>query len=238
MQFQTPLIPARLIKRYKRFLADVQLSDGSVVIAHCANPGSMMGLIEPDTKVWIEPNDDPRKKLKYAWRLIERDDGTMIGIDTAAANRIVKEALEQGQIPIPFDHFQPEVKYGDGSRVDFLLTGVDGTKTFLEVKSVTLSRQASVAEFPDSVTARGTKHLSALADQITQGDRAILLYLIQRTDCTSCCVAGDIDPTYAAAMADATKKGLEVLCFDTHITPERLSLGTAVPYISPAPIKN
>jgi len=115
---------------------------------------------------------------------------------------------------------------------------VDGTKTFLEVKSVTLSRQAGVAEFPDSVTARGTKHLSALADQITQGDRAILLYLIQRTDCISCCVAGDIDPTYAAAMADATKKGLEVLCFDTHITPERLSLGTAVPYISPAPIKN
>jgi sugar fermentation stimulation protein A len=237
MQFQTPLIPARLIKRYKRFLADVQLSDGSVVTAHCANPGSMMGLIEPDTKVWIEPNDEPRKKLKYAWRLIERDDGTMIGIDTAAANRIVKEALEQSQIPIDFDHFQPEVKYGDGSRVDFLLTGPDGAKTFLEVKSVTLSRQVGVAEFPDSVTARGTKHLSALVDQIAQGDRAVLLYLIQRTDCTSCRVAGDIDPTYAATMADATKKGLEVLCFDTHITPERLSLGTAVPYISSARIK-
>ncbi len=236
MQFQTPLIPARLIKRYKRFLADVQLSDGSVVTAHCANPGSMMGLIQPGMRVWVEPNDDPRKKLKYAWRLIERDDGTMIGIDTAAANRVVKEALERGHIPIQCDHFQAEVKYADGSRVDFLLTDERGGKIFLEVKSVTLSRRAGVAEFPDSVTARGAKHLGALADQITQGDRAVLLYLIQRTDCTSCCVAADIDPTYAAAMAAATKKGLEVLCFDTHITAEQITLGTAVPYVSPAQI--
>lgn len=235
MQFQTPLIPARLIKRYKRFLADVQLSDGSVVTAHCANPGSMMGLIQPGVQVWVEPNDDPRKKLKYAWRLIEQDDGTMIGIDTAAANRIVKEALEQGQIPIDFDHFQPEVKYGDGSRVDFLLTDARGGKIFLEVKSVTLSRSTGLAEFPDSVTARGAKHLVSLADQIAQGDRAVLLYLIQRTDCSSCCVAGDIDPTYAAAMTAATKKGLEVLCFGTHITAEQITLGAAVPYVSPAP---
>lgn len=233
MQFQTPLMPARLIKRYKRFLADVQLSDGSLVTAHCANPGSMMGLIHPGTQVWVEPNDDPRKKLKYAWRLIEQDDGTMIGIDTAAANRVVKEALAQGQIPINFDRAQPEVKYGDGSRVDFLLTDASGGKIFLEVKSVTLSRLAGVAEFPDSVTARGAKHLEALSDQIEQGDRAILLYLIQRTDCTSCCVADDIDPTYAAAMAKATKKGLEVLCFGTHITPEQITLGAAVPYVGP-----
>lgn len=230
MQFQTQLVPARLIKRYKRFLADVRLADGQIVTAHCANPGSMLGLAMPEVNVWVEPNEDPKKKLKFAWRLIECDDGTMINVDTSAANRVIKEALENRALPLQYDTFRAEVKYAENSRIDFLLFGPDGVQTFVEVKSVTLSRTQGIAEFPDSVTARGTKHLGALADQCAQGHRALILYLVNRTDCQVVTTAGDIDPKYALAMGDATKKGVEVLCFDTHITAQGMTLGKALPY--------
>ena len=231
MQFQTPLIPARLIRRYKRFLADIQLEDGREVTAHCANPGSMMGLAEPGMKIWVEPNDDPKKKLKYGWRLVDHENGHFTGVDTAVPNRALKAALMAGDVPefAAYSGILPEQKYGVKSRIDFLLRGGGLPDAYVEVKSVTLSRQAGLAEFPDSVTARGTKHLGELAAMVDQGHRAVMFYLVQRTDCAAMTLAGDIDPAYAAAFTAARNAGVEVLCYDTRISPEGVMLGQTLP---------
>ncbi|NOE18986.1 DNA/RNA nuclease SfsA [Ruegeria atlantica] len=221
MRFETPLVPARLIRRYKRFLADCRLEDGSEVTAHCANPGSMMGLAEPGEKIWLEPNDDPKKKLKFGWRLVDHENGHFTGVDTSVPNRALRAALEAGEIPelAAYDTVRPEVKYGDNSRIDFLLTGPGLPDAYVEVKSVTLSRQPGLAEFPDSVTARGTKHLGELAAMASQGHRAIMLYLVQRTDCDRFALAADIDPAYAAAFEAAQAQGVERIVCGTRITP-------------------
>jgi sugar fermentation stimulation protein A len=230
MRFPTPLVPAILIKRYKRFLADCRLEDGREVTAHCANPGSMMGLAEPGTRIWLEPNDDPKKKLKYGWRLVEHADGHFTGVDTSVPNRALKTALEAGQVPglEGYDAVRAEVKYGQNSRIDFLLTGT-GSDIYVEVKSVTLSRQPGLAEFPDSVTARGTKHLSELTAMVNEGRRAVMLYLVQRTDAERFALAADIDPAYARAFGLAHAAGVEVLVLGTRITPEGIDLGQALP---------
>ena len=224
MQFATPLIPARLIRRYKRFLADMQLEDKTEITAHCANPGSMMGLADPGTLCWLEPNDDPKKKLKYGWRLVDHENGHFTGVDTSIPNRALKAALIAHEIPglPPYDLVRPEVKYGGNSRIDFLLSGA--CDTYVEVKSVTLSRQKGLAEFPDSVTARGAKHLGELANMVRAGHRAVMLYLVQRTDCEAVTLAGDIDPTYLKAFQDAQKAGVDVLCLGTNITPNGISV--------------
>lgn len=226
MRFQTELVPARLIRRYKRFLADCTLEDGREVVAHCANPGSMMGLAEPGSKIWLEPNDDPKKKLKYGWRLVDHENGHFTGVDTSLPNRAVRHALQTGQIATlrAYSDVRPEVKYGENSRVDFLLRAESLPDAYIEVKSVTLCRSPGLAEFPDSVTARGAKHLAALADMARAGHRAVLLYLVQRTDCTHVAMAADIDPTYSAAHDAATRAGVETLCIGTHITPEGVTL--------------
>jgi sugar fermentation stimulation protein A len=158
MRFQTPLVPDTLIRRYKRFLADATLADGQEVTAHCANPGSMMGLADPGMRIWLEPNDDPKKKLKFGWRLVEHENGHFTGVDTAVPNRMLKAALEARKVPglDAFDTLRAEVPYGEKSRIDFLLSRDGEQDTYIEVKSVTLSRQQGLAEFPDSVTARGT----------------------------------------------------------------------------------
>jgi sugar fermentation stimulation protein A len=231
MRFQTPLVPARLIRRYKRFLADIQFADGREVTAHCANPGSMMGLAEPGMKIWVEPNDDPKKKLKYGWRLVDHENGHYTGVDTAVPNRALKAALIAGEVPefAEYTTVLPEQKYGEKSRIDFLLRQDGLQDAYVEVKSVTLSRQTGLAEFPDSVTARGTKHLGELAAMVGQGHRAVMFYLVQRTDCERMTLAGDIDPTYAAAFEEARAAGVEVLCYGTKISPERVELGRPVP---------
>ncbi|WP_400085435.1 DNA/RNA nuclease SfsA [Yoonia sp. R78084] len=231
MEFATPLVPARLIKRYKRFLADVRLEDGREVTAHCANPGSMLGLAEPGMKVWLEPNDDPRKKLKFGWRLVEHDNGHFTGVDTSVPNRALKAALmahEVSGLP-PYDLVRPEVKYGENSRIDFLLSG-DGPDTYVEVKSVTLSRQSGLAEFPDSVTARGAKHVAELAQMVKQGHRAVMFYLVQRTDCAAVTLAGDIDPAYKAAFDHAADAGVIVLAHACRIDPTGITLGDPIPF--------
>lgn len=229
MRFQTPLVPARLIRRYKRFLADCVLEDGREVTAHCANPGSMMGLAEPGMKVWLEPNDDPKKKLRFGWRLVDHETGHFTGVDTSLPNRMLRAALEAGEVAglTGYQAVRPEVKYGAGSRVDFLLSAPARPDAYVEVKSVTLSRQPRLAEFPDARTARGTKHLSELSNMVGQGHRAVMLYLIQRTDCDRFTLAHDIDPAYATAYAEARKAGVETLCFDCRISPEGVALGTA-----------
>lgn len=221
MRFQTDLIPARLIRRYKRFLADARLEDGREITAHCANPGSMMGLAEEGMKIWLEPNDDPKKKLKYGWRLVDHENGHFTGVDTSVPNRALKAALEAREIARlgDYDVVRPEVKYGENSRIDFLLQG-SGPDTYVEVKSVTLCRETGLAEFPDSVTKRGAKHLMELSAMVAEGHRAVMLYLVQRTDCSEMSLAGDIDPTYARAFTDARAAGVEMMCLGTKITPE------------------
>lgn len=230
MRFQTPLIPARLIRRYKRFLADCLLPDGREVTAHCANPGSMMGLAEPGSKIWLEPNDDPKKKLKFGWRLVDHENGHFTGVDTAVPNRVLGQALRAGQIaPLAvYTDVRPEVRYGSGSRVDYLLSGTGLPDLYLEIKSVTLRRSGDKAEFPDSVTARGARHLAELARAADQGHRAALCYLVQRTDCTTFDLARDIDPDYARAHGRARDAGVEIYCYGTQICPQRIELGRPI----------
>ncbi len=230
MQFQTPLMPATLIRRYKRFLADIVLEDGTQTTAHCANPGAMTGLATPGARIWVERNDDPRRKLRYSWKLVELNGGHMACVDTSLANRVVEEALRAGQVPgLPENaEVRREVRYGQGSRVDFLLSGAGGPNIWVEVKSVTLSRQPGLAEFPDAETKRGARHLAELANMAGQGDRAVVLYLVQRSDCTEVSVAADIDPAYARACRQANACGVEPLAFSSHISVDGLRMGAAV----------
>lgn len=232
MQFSTPLIPARLIRRYKRFLADCRLEDGTEVTAHCANPGSMTGLAIEGSKIWLEPNDDPKKKLKYGWRLVDHENGHFTGVDTSVPNRALKEALEKREIAALSDYsvVRPEVKYGENSRIDFLLSGDGLRDAWVEVKSVTLSRQAGLAEFPDSVTVRGAKHMAELAKMAEAGDRAIVLFLVQRTDCDRMVPAADIDPNYAKALGDAVAAGAEVIALSTRISPKGVKIASEIPF--------
>ncbi len=230
MRFQTPLVPARLIRRYKRFLSDMRLQDGTQVVAHCPNPGAMLGMKNEGQLCWLEPNDDPKKKLKYGWRLVEFEGGAMVGVDTGCANKIVAEALNQGSIPelAGYAGARTEVKYGQSSRIDFLLTDPGLPDAYVEVKSVTLSRNAGRAEFPDSVTVRGAKHLVELAAMVAQGHRAIMLYLVQRNDCKNMCLAADIDPAYANGFAQARAAGVEVICYDCTLSQHQITLASAV----------
>jgi len=229
MRFQTPLVPATLIRRYKRFLADIRLENGQEVTAHCPNPGSMMGLADPGLRIWVEPNDDPKKKLKYGWRLVEHGDGHFAGIDTSLPNKALKAAFNAGEVPGfgGYDRVRAEVPYGENSRIDFLLE--EAGKTYVEVKSVTLSRQPGLAEFPDSVTARGAKHLGELAAMVAEGHRACMLYLVQRTDAARFDLAADIDPAYATAFAAAKAAGVEMSAIGTTITPDGITIAAPVP---------
>lgn len=230
MEFPTPLVPARLIRRYKRFLADVLLEDdGCEVTAHCPNPGAMLGLADPGMRVWLEPNDDPKKKLKFGWRLVELEGDHLAGIDTAVPNRVVREALLARAVPEigQYADVRAEVPYGEKSRVDFLLTG-DGPDIYVEVKNVHLRRTDDLAEFPDCVTARGARHLDELSGMVAQGHRAVMLYLVQRTDCARFALARDLDPAYGQAFDRARDAGVEVVCVDTVISTRGVSLGKAI----------
>ena len=231
MRFPSPLVPGRLIRRYKRFLADIEVDGVGEVTAHCANPGAMLGLDAPGLRVWVEPNDDPKKKLKWAWRLVELADGHWAGIDTAVPNRVVREALAARAIQGLEDYpeHRAEVKYAEKSRVDFLLSGPGRPDLYLEVKNVHLRRDGDWAEFPDCVTARGARHLDDLARMVAEGHRAMMLYLVQRTDCARMRLAADIDPAYAAAFARARAAGVEVMAVTTRISPDEVALDRAIP---------
>ena len=237
MRFQTPLVPARLIRRYKRFLADVTLEeDGREVVAHCPNPGSMMGLAEPGMRVWLEPNDDPKKKLKFGWRLVELPGGHMAGIDTAVPNRVVKEALTSGAVAelALYGSVRPEVKYSKNSRIDFLLSEPGLPDAYVEVKNVHLMREDGLAEFPDCVTERGAKHLGDLSAMVGEGHRAVMLYLVQRTDCERFQLARDLDPGYGNAFDVARTHGVEVLCYETSISRDGVQIAGSLPVLEAA----
>jgi sugar fermentation stimulation protein A len=226
MRFPSPLIPARLIRRYKRFLADCVLEDGpesgAEITAHVANPGAMTGLAEPGARIWLRHAPDPKRKLAYSWQLAEPAPGVLVGVDTGAANRIVKPALETGAIPglEGYTTCRSEIRYDESSRVDFLLSAEGRADAYVEVKAVTLSRSPGLAEFPDTRTARGAKHLAALARMAAAGHRAVLLYLVLRTDADRFALAADIDPVYAAAAAAARAAGVETLAVPARLSTE------------------
>ena len=228
MKFSSLLIKGKLIKRYKRFLADIELENGEFIIAHCANPGSMLYLKEPGAEVWVSPAQNPNRKLKYTWEIIRADDA-LIGLNTALPNKIVEEAVQKGLIAdlTGYDSLRREVKYGENSRIDLLLQSSNLPDCYLEVKSVTLKRPGKgnrLAEFPDSVTARGTKHLQQLSNQVANGDRGVMFYLVQREDCTQLSIAGDIDPNYSEAFGAAWKAGVEMLCYGCSVSPEAIKI--------------
>ena len=236
MEFPTPLVKARLLRRYKRFLSDALLLEGAQtgreITAHCANPGAMTGMAEPGSTIWLAHSDDPRRKLAWSWKLTELPDGHFVGVDAAAANRIVGEALEAGRIPAlaGYPSIRREAKYGERSRVDFLLSAPDRPDCYVEVKSVTLRRQGGLAEFPDARTARGARHLAELAAMVGQGARAVMLYVVQRADCARVAVAGDIDPAYATAFRAAREAGVEVVAHGCAISPACIILAPELPF--------
>jgi len=235
MQFPNPLIPGTLIKRYKRFLADVQLEDGKEVTAHCANPGSMLGLSEPGSRVWLSPSNNPKRKLKFSWELIEVDLGkgpALVGINTSHPNGLVADAIEAGQIEElgGYGSLRREVKYGENSRIDILLEDETKPLCYVEIKNVHLMRDAGLAEFPDSVTARGAKHLKELSQMVRDGHRAVMVYLVQRDDAKRFALARDIDKNYAAAFDAAREVGVEALAYDCRLTPEGIEVSKALPF--------
>ena len=229
MDFPAPLVEGRLIKRYKRFLADVELNDGSVITAHCPNPGSMMGLKDPGLRVWLSESPNLKRKLKYTWELLEVDGG-LVGINTNHPNKISTEGIKSHKIKElkGYSDIRREVKYGKSSRIDILLE--EGSAAcYVEVKNVHLRRQGGLAEFPDSVTARGAKHLEELGDMVAEGHRAAMLYLVQRTDCDHFDLARDIDPAYAKAFDRARERGVEMLCYGCDISLTGITVSKPIP---------
>ncbi|MEM9059978.1 MAG: DNA/RNA nuclease SfsA [Pseudomonadota bacterium] len=235
MDFTRPLISGRLLRRYKRFLADVELADGTVVTAHCANPGSMMGLSDPGLNVWLEPNNDPKRKLKYTWRLVELPNGGLAGVDTGVPNKVVAEALSSRKVPelAAYETVRPEQRYSANSRIDFLLQGDGLADCYVEVKNVHLERTQGLAEFPDCITDRGAKHLGDLSNEVDRGHRAVMLYVVQMSTPESFDLARDIDPAYAEAFAAATARGVEVLVWRCMLGLHRIMLERPLPYVGP-----
>lgn len=219
----SPLVFGTLVKRYKRFFADIVLEDGTAVIAHCPNPGAMLGVLEPGNRVALTKSGNPLRKLAYTWHYVQVE-GTWVGINTHLTNEIVASALANKTFPEfkDYDLITREVKYGANSRIDFLLTKEGAPPCYLEVKNVHLKRNG-VAQFPDCVTARGAKHMAELAAIRQQGARCVVLYVVQRGDCTEFSLADDIDPVYAKASALAKESGVEMLAYSCSLNENEVS---------------
>jgi sugar fermentation stimulation protein A len=236
MRFPTPLIPATLTRRYKRFLADVVLPDGSEITAHVANPGAMTGLMTPGARVWLSKSDSKTRKLPYSWELVEADFGNgpeLVGVNTGHPNALVAEAIAEGAIGevAGYASVRREVKYGRNSRVDFLLESPGKPACYLEVKNVHLMRERGLAEFPDSVTGRGAKHLAELSEIVKGGGRAVMLYLIQMPSAELFALARDIDPAYGKAFDRARGAGVEAFAYRCAITREGITVSGPVPLV-------
>jgi sugar fermentation stimulation protein A len=237
MRFPAPLLEGRLVQRYKRFLGDVDLATGERVTAHCANPGAMLGLVEPGSRVLLSRSTNPLRKLGYSWEFVEAAGGggppQLVGVNTSRPNALVTEALAVRRLaPLAgYARVRPEVRYGRNSRVDFLLESLGRAPCYLEVKNVHFMRRPGLAEFPDCVAARSAKHLGELAGMAAAGARAVLVYVIQmkadRFD-----VARDIDPAYDAAVRRARAAGVEMYAYACRITPEEIAIGPQVEIIA------
>ena len=235
MLFSSPLAEGRLITRYKRFLSDITMADGSTITAHCANPGAMLGLVTPGNRVWLSLSANPTRKLAYSWEMVEANFGAgaqMVGINTSLPNGLAAEAIAAGRVPplAGYARLRREVKYGRASRVDILLEDDDRPACYVEVKNVHMMRQPPLAEFPDCVTARGTKHLHELGDMAEDGYRAVMLFVIQM-QAERFTLARDIDPTYAAAFDRARQRGVEAYAVTCQLTPEMIVVDRLVPII-------
>jgi len=224
MRFPRPLVRGVLLRRYKRFLADIRLMDGGETTAHCANPGSMLGLAEPGMEVWLLPHGDPKRKLAWSWELVRAGDH-LVGINTAHPNGLAAEAIAAGRIPAlaGYASSRREQRYGRASRIDLLLEAPGRPICYVEVKNVHL-RRGNDAEFPDSVTARGAKHLSELTAMTAAGHRAVMLYVVQRAHCREFRIAADIDPVYDLAFRDARAAGVEMLCYYCAVNLEGIEI--------------
>ena len=231
MDFPRPLARGTLIRRYKRFLADVVLEDGSEHTIHCPNPGAMLGLNMPGLPVWVSRSDDPKRKLALTLEIIEVDDG-LVGINTMHPNRLVAEALAADAIPelTGYATHRREVNYGKASRVDFLLEHPDRAPCWLEVKNVHLRRTGTLAEFPDCVAARSLKHLAELEAMVAQGHRAVMLFVVQRTDCDHFAACAELDPAYARGLIRAAAAGVEVLVYACDVQPGQIAITHRMPW--------
>ena len=229
MKFKERLLQGALIKRYKRFFIDIKYKN-KIITAHCPNSGSMMGLLERGNKAWFSLSDNPKRKLKYTLEMIEVKN-KKVGINTLLTNKIVLEALKHKKINSlnKFNHIKTESKFSDGTRFDFLLSN-DKEKCFLEVKNVTLLRENKIAEFPDAITSRGTKHLNELCNAKKRGYQSYILYLIQRENCDSFKIAKDIDEEYKIAFSKALKSGVKILCYDCKLNSEEIKLNKQINY--------
>jgi len=227
MNFENQLIPGVLIKRYKRFFVDIKIKDKTIT-AHCPNTGSMMGLLNEGNKVWVTKTDNEKRKLKYTLQIVEKN-GQKVGVNTHLTNKIVKEGLENNF----FKEFEKktiikaEEKFKSNTRFDFLLNS-NGKKTFIEVKNVTLSRKKNLAEFPDSVTTRGAKHIIELIDAVKQGYKSYLIFVVQREDCKIFKIAEDIDPEYSKLLTIALKNKVKILCYDCKFSTKGIKLNKQI----------
>ena len=235
MQFDPPLLPATLIKRYKRFLTDAELADGNTVVAHCPNTGSMLNCMEVGGRIWLQPSNDPKRKLKYSWRLSEIG-GELIGIHSALANQLVSEALAAERIAelVEYTTVKPEVKVAN-SRIDFKLSAAERIDAFVEVKSVTLCQGDGLGQFPDAVTERGQKHLRELMALVAQGHRGVLLLVAQHSGIRHFSPADTIDPEYGRLLRQAVQEGVELLVYGCRFSqcgdiPGGIELGDRLPY--------
>ncbi len=232
MLYPAPLFRGTLIKRYKRFLTDVTLEVGTIVVAHCANSGSMLSVNTPGAEVWLSPASNPDRKLRYTWELV-RIGNTLVGINTGLPNYIVEEAILAGTIPelAGYARVRREVKYGRNSRIDLLLEDDNRPPCYVEVKNVTMRRNLTdgPVEFPDAVTSRGAKHLEEMIDMVKGGARAAMMYLVQRDDGAAFSIAGDIDPTYRDGLKRAMAGGVEVLCYSCTVNPKGVAVAGPVP---------
>jgi len=230
MKLPTPLYVGKLIQRYKRFLADVQLEDGTVVTAHCPNSGSMKSCSDPGSPVLLSRSDNPKRKLKYTWELVFTNN-TWVGINTHYPNHLVKEAIENGVITElqGYIEIQSEVRYGQNSRVDLLLSR-DDHRCYVEIKNVTLVEKG-IAYFPDAVTLRGQKHLRELMQMVQEGHRAVILFIVQRMDCDRMAPADDIDPEYGKLLREASQNGVEILAYQAKVSPEEIKVFRSLPVL-------
>ena len=234
MKFSPAFLPARLLTRYKRFLADIELPSGEVVTIHCPNTGSMKACVVANSPCWYSVSDNPKRKYPYTWEIATTDTGHLAGINTQRANGLVKEALASGLIaPLAgFNSCESEVKYGDeNSRVDFLLKYADKADCYLEVKSVTLGLADGTAQFPDSVSARATKHLRELMLMVERGKQAALLFCVQHTGVVSVAPADQIDPVYGKTLREAKACGVIILAYRASISEQSIVLVEPLPVV-------
>ena len=229
MNFKNKLLSGLLIKRYKRFFVDIKIKN-QIITAHCPNTGSMRGLLNKGSKVWVSKSDNPNRKLKYTLEIIESGK-SKVGVNTHSSNKIVYHALKNKLIDEfkDFSTIKSESKFGENTRFDFLVF-TKKSKAFIEVKNVTLSRKNEIAEFPDTITARGLKHINELVKARRKKYKIFLLYLIQRNDCKSFTIAKDIDPAYAFALTKAVKKKLNILCYDCKFSTKGIKLNNKIKF--------